>query len=242
MLLNERDRSADEIKNLLDETSSSIMPQIRILEENDLVVQENGNYRLSEVAHVIINNMKPFVDSIRLFDQYPEYWTKHDIRRLPKHLQRRIAEIKDYKLQKPDLSHLFELPDKLVEDILKSSKVMIFSSFFHPAYPKLLQKLADEGTEISIVLTGSTIDRFKIDHINEINDFLKLENTNIYSYKGECGVEAVVVTNTMMIMRLFFSDGSFSHTRIISHDPSSIKWARELFIYYKNSSESIEKI
>lgn len=57
LMLIERPTTIDEIKNSLTGTTSAIMAQIKILIEQGLIEQNNGEYRLTYIGKIIIKKI-----------------------------------------------------------------------------------------------------------------------------------------------------------------------------------------
>jgi predicted transcriptional regulator len=54
LLLMEGPRNIDQIKKSLNVTSKAMMPQIRILMDNDLILEDNRVYHLSEIGGIVV--------------------------------------------------------------------------------------------------------------------------------------------------------------------------------------------
>ena len=71
LLLNEKPRTIEEINNELDTNSVAILPQLKRLKENGLVVQEDRIYDLSLLGRIIVRKMESLVKAFRhLEDNY----------------------------------------------------------------------------------------------------------------------------------------------------------------------------
>ncbi len=71
LLLKEKPRTIEEINNELDTNSVAILPQLKRLKENGLVVQEDRIYDLSLLGRIIVRKMESLVKAFRhLEDNY----------------------------------------------------------------------------------------------------------------------------------------------------------------------------
>ena len=71
LLLKEKPRTIEEINNELDTNSVAILPQLKKLKENGLVVQEDRVYDLSLLGRIIVRKMESLVKAFRqLEDNY----------------------------------------------------------------------------------------------------------------------------------------------------------------------------
>lgn len=71
LLLKEKPRTIEEINNELDTNSVAILPQLKKLKENGLVIQEDRIYDLSLLGRIIVRKMESLVTAFRqLEDNY----------------------------------------------------------------------------------------------------------------------------------------------------------------------------
>jgi predicted transcriptional regulator len=75
LLLKEESRTIEEINNELETNSVAILPQLKKLKENGLVVQENKVYDLSLLGRIVVRKMEPLVKAFRLLENNPDYWS-----------------------------------------------------------------------------------------------------------------------------------------------------------------------
>ena len=65
ILLKEKPRTIEEINNELDTNSVAILPQLKKLKENGLVIQEEKIYELSLLGKIIVRKMESLVKALR---------------------------------------------------------------------------------------------------------------------------------------------------------------------------------
>lgn len=65
LLLKEKPRTIEEINNELDTNSVSILPQLKKLKENGLVIQQDKIYELSLLGKIIVRKMESLVKAFR---------------------------------------------------------------------------------------------------------------------------------------------------------------------------------
>lgn len=71
LLLKEKPRTIEEINNELDTNSVAILPQLKKLKENGLVIQEDRIYDLSLLGRIIVRKIESLVTAFRqLEDNY----------------------------------------------------------------------------------------------------------------------------------------------------------------------------
>jgi len=69
LLLKEKPRTIEEINNELDTNSVAILPQLKKLKENGLVIQEARIYELSLLGRIIVRKMESLVKAFRQLEE-----------------------------------------------------------------------------------------------------------------------------------------------------------------------------
>lgn len=242
LLLIEGPRDIEQIKKALNVTSRAMMPQIKILKDKNLVIEESATYRLSNIGEIIVKNMNPLMDTLMVIEENKEYWKNRDLDSIPSELFKRLGELGHYFLVEPDLNHMFELPIEFTANIKNSKHVMTCASYFHPAYPKLYSELAEKGIEMSLVLTSSIFERMQKDSPEELKNIMGKENTRLFVYDGDINIPTVTVTDWFAYICFFDIEGKYDHKQIMSFDENALQWGNELFQYYRDMSQAVEKV
>lgn len=243
LLLNDNAKNIDYIKTSLNVTSTSIMPQIKILKEKHLIIydRENDLYKLSDIGEIIVDNMQPLLDTVNVFEENREYWATRDLSAIPDYLLKRIGELGHCMLIKPDLNHMFELPQEIVDNMSKSNNIMAITSCFHPSYPSLFLGIARKGINLSIILTESTFEKLKNEFNDKTEEFLSMSNTEFYICNESIKLTASAITDRFIFLCFFDKDQRFDLQYIISFDDSALNWGEELFQYYRSISTPAKK-
>jgi predicted transcriptional regulator len=242
LLLMEGPRDIEQIKVSLNVTSRGMMPQIKKLKEKYLIVEEDETYRLSNTGRLIVRNILPLLNTLRMINENRSYWEQHDINILPPHLFKRLHELGNYLLLEPDLNYTFEIPKEFTENLLRSKEIMSIISFFRPEYPKFYSQLAEKADSLTLLLSRSVFKRMQKNCASELEFLLSSESTRLYLYKGEGRPPAVDVSDWFMYVSFFNDQGRYDHRDIMSFDETALKWGKELFQYYCDQSTEITEI
>ncbi len=241
LLLKEGPKDIEEILEKLQVPRTALLPQIKKLKEEDLVIHEEGMYRLSTIGEIVVEKMQPLLDTLSVFEKNEEFWADRKLASIPSHLVKRINELEDYRLIEPDLSHTFDLNPEFVKHLSSSSFIHMFYSYFHPQFPALFLNLARKGIEISLILSEAVYLRLVEDFKEKGKEFLKMENSSLYILE-EKGIEIpalIAAADRIMSLGLFNENGKFDRQYVISFEPRAIKWGEELFEYYRDMSREI---
>ena len=239
LLLLDEPKGIDEIKETLNVKSSSMLAQIKILKDLDLVVQEEGLYKLTDIARVLVEKMKPLVEAVDVMEDNYDYWSTHDLSAIPYNLLERIGELGECKVLNPPLNQLFEPPQKFSMSVSRSKTIMTFASVFHPQCPTNYSNLAKDGVDVLLILTKAVFERMKDDYYEEFKSLMELSNATIFTCEEDVAIGSISVTDDIMMMSLFTKESILDHKKVISYDPGALKWGSELILYYKDMSEPV---
>ena len=242
LLLMEGPRDIEQIKTSLNVTSKAMMPQIKILKKQGLVLQNENTYMLSEIGKLVVGNMLPLLNTLEVLEENKEYWTSRNTSVIPQEQFMRLGELGECMVIEPDLNHLFDLPREFTENLIKSRCIMSSLSYYHPLYSSLYSRLAKSGAEMEIVLTKSVFDRLKNDCRDELETLLDSENTVVKVCEENLKLPTIAVTEKFMYICLFDKQGKYDHRKVMSFDASALRWGRELFIHYSELSQKVIEI
>lgn len=241
-MLDSGSKNIDEIKDGLDVTATSILPQIKKLIDNDLIVQEDKVYKLTVLGEFIIKKVKPLISALDVVEKSNHYWTGHDLNSIPRHLLERIAELGDCTLIEPDLNHIYEPSQKIIDSMANSKRVATFASYFNPAYLPLYVELGRKDAELSLNFTQSVWDHLSNEHSKMLKETIEMDNVSLYVSKEGIRLTEITVTDKIMLLGLFDKNGKFDQQFIMSFEPSALRWGQELFDYFKRLSKQVNKI
>ena len=75
LFLKEKPRTIEEINSELDTNPVAVLPQLKKLKENGLVVQADRVYSLSLMGKIIVRRMESLVKAFRLLEDNYDYWS-----------------------------------------------------------------------------------------------------------------------------------------------------------------------
>jgi predicted transcriptional regulator len=242
LMLENGSKNIEEIKIELDVTATSILPQIKKLIDNDLIVQEEKVYKLTVFGEFLIKKIKPLISALNVVEKNNDYWAGHDLNSIPSHLLERIAELGDCILVEPDLNHIYEPSQKIIDNMANSKRVATFASYFNPAYLPLYVELGRKDVELSINFTQSVWDYLSSKHSMMISEVMEMNNVSLYVSKEGIKFIEITVTDKLMFLGLFDINGKFDQQFIMSFEASAIRWGQELFDYFKSLSKQVNKV
>ncbi len=239
LLLMEGPKTLAEINSALNVTSTGMIPQIRILEQRNLVYQENRHYALTPLGRAASESLFPLVKTLRVIEAHENYWREHDLSAVPQHLLKRIGELGECILIERSAENIYEPRKEFIENAVKSKKILGISPVFNPAYPPAIIEAAMKGASVALILNHGVIDRVK-NEIGEILEaYLKLGNKIYVPRKELCF--GCAVTDAHFSLSLAFKNGDFDPGRdIVSFESSACAWGEELFSWYAKDAVELK--
>jgi predicted transcriptional regulator len=231
----------DEIKTQLNVTASGMLPQIKILEDEGLIVKVGRQFTLTDIGRLVCYHLEPFDKTLTVIEQQKEFWQEHDIEAFPPEFFVRIGEIHNPQILEAGLEDSFEPHNQFLEMILQSKKVAGLSPIVHPIYPRFFLSLAQEGHEVNLILTKSAYKKITKEYYDMLLEGLQYKNARLSIYENDVRL-AYIVTDLHFSISLFMKNGTFDSTRdIVSTNPSAIRFGEDLFAHFLRMSRPVNR-
>lgn len=98
ILLNKGPQEWDDIKRILKVTSTGMLPQIKILEEENLIQRDGRRFSLTPIGKVLATRIEPLVRTMETLDKNRKFWREHDLTVLPFELLLDIGDLGNYSI------------------------------------------------------------------------------------------------------------------------------------------------
>jgi predicted transcriptional regulator len=231
----------DDVKRILNVTSTGMLPQIKILEEEHLIERDGRRFSLTPMGKVLTTHMEPLIKTMEIFDKNRKFWGEHNIGVLPLEILLHIGELGNYQIvENPDVE-IFDV-NTFLKNISTSKVLKGISHTVHPRYPSFFLSLAKKGVETSLILTPGVYQVIKEKYRNLLEEWLECKNAHLYVPPDDIKF-SFVVTDTYFSISLFYTSGVFdSKNDVVSFDPSAQKWGERIFSYYQKQSKKIESL
>ena len=240
LLLNDAPKTMEDIKEILQVTTTGMLPQIRILEERNLVKQDNKHYCLTELGCVVAAYLDDLVKTLETIEKEESFWKEHDLGAIPTPLLMKINELSDIQIAENSVEQLYEPHKVFLDNVMRCKKFSGISPIVHPVYPEMFLQLAKNGIEVSLILTKNAFTVVKNNYGDELTKFLRFDNANLYVLQENIKLSCIVA-DTYFSISLFYKNGVFdSRNDLVGTDTSTLSWGDELFNYYRERAEKIK--
>jgi predicted transcriptional regulator len=241
ILLNSGPHEWDDIKRLLNVTSTGMLPQIKILEEEHLIERDGRKFFLTPIGKVLTTQMEPLVKTMEVLDKNKKFWGEHNLGVLPHEILLHIGELGNYQIIENSDEEIFDI-NTFLKNISQSKVLRGISHTVHPKYPNFFLTLAKKGVESSLILTPGVYRVIKEKYRDLLEEWLKCKNAHLYVPTDDIKF-SFVVTDTYFSISLFYNSGVFdSKNDVVSFDPSARIWGDRIFTYYQKQSKKIESL
>lgn len=241
LLLAEGPKSIDEVLDLLQIPRVSLLPQIKKLKEEGLIIQEGDTFRLSAIGTILIKKAQPLLNAISVFEENEYFWSQRKLDTIPVPFLRRIGVLNHCQLIGPRIDSWSNLFPESIRHFDESAKVMLLFSYFHPSIPAFCLELANKGVELRLVLSKDSFEGFCKDFRGEGEKILAQENATIF-VRTEETVEipvCIAVTESKLLLGIINKKGKFDGHYILSSESSALSWGNGLFEYCVEGSRKV---
>ena len=135
ILLSSGPKEWDEIKRILKVTSTGMLPQVKILEEEHLIERDGKNFSLTPMGRILSTHMVPLIRTMDIFDKNKKYWHDHNIDVLPDEILLDIRDLGDYRIIENSDEEIFDI-NTFLNNIAQSKTIKGISHTVHPPVPE----------------------------------------------------------------------------------------------------------
>lgn len=242
LLLQDGAREMEDLLSSLDTTRTALLPQIRVLEEYNLVSHEKDTYELTPIGKLIVDNMAPLVHTTEALDVDIDYWGTHDISFIPPDLLERMNELTPCDIMSPSTEKMYEAHYEFNQMTKEQKFQFSITSFFYPNFPLIFEELLSSGVEMHIIVSQSLFDKLKADNYEDLEKIIGHKLTKFYVYPRKMNFLAFVFNETSVMLSPLKSSGEFDNRHVLCKSPSAVQWAKEFSEYYLKMSVQITEI
>jgi predicted transcriptional regulator len=242
ILLNSGPQEWDDIKRILNVTSTGMLPQIKILEEENLIQRDGRKIFLTPMGKILTTRMMPLVRTMDILDKNRKFWGEHDLGVLPEEILLDIGDLGNYEVIASSDVEIYESHEDFINNISQANTIRGISHMVHPNYPDLFLRFARAGKQTSLILTPAAFKIVNEKYHDPLAEWLTYDKSSLWVTNTNIRF-SFIVTESFFSMALFFKNGVFdSKHDVNSHDISAIQWGERLFAYYQERSKKIDSL
>lgn len=238
ILLNTGPKEWDDIKRILKVTSTGMLPQIKILEEEHLIERDGRRFSLTPMGKVLATHMEPLIRTMEVFDKNRKFWGEHDIGVLPLEILLTIGDLGNYQIQEVPDEDMFNV-NPFLASLSQAKSIKGISHTVHPKFPDFFTSLAISGIPSSLIFTPNVYRIISENYPENLRQYLSCKNAQLYICDENLRF-SFAVSDAYFSISLFYKSGVFdSKHDVISRDTTALQWGEQIFSYYRKSSKKI---
>jgi len=241
LLLKDGPQDIDYLLKSLDTNRQALLPQLKVLDNHYLIAHQRNTYELTLIGKLIVKKLIPLLGPIEFFDVDIEYLGTQKLEFIPPHLLERVAEIGKSKIITPEIAEMYDLNEEFHEASKKSKSVFIVTSFIYPNFCELTNELIKNNVEMHFIISPELMNRLRSHKYVDFNKFLENNLIHAYVYSKDLDFLFMGCNDYYLIVNPLSQDGTTDRKYIVSHKKEALKWGRDFFEYYLESSTPIAR-
>ncbi|MCQ6963034.1 helix-turn-helix transcriptional regulator [Methanolobus chelungpuianus] len=242
LLLQDGSREMEYLLNSLDTTRTALLPQMKILEEHQLVSHDRDTYELTPIGKLIVNRMSPLLRTVDALGADIDYWGSHILDFIPSHLLERIGEIGKCNTIIPTVPETHYILRKFHESSKDSGILYSINTFFHPNFVELFADLLQNDVEIHFILSQDLLTDMTDNYNKIFNSLIDTNKFHFYLHPKDLGFMSLGVSKHYLMLTSLRTDGFFDNSRILCNSRTAVEWGIELFNHYLKDSTRINEV
>jgi predicted transcriptional regulator len=242
ILLKDGTKETQVILNHLKTTRTALLPQMKVLEENHLVIHYDDTYGLTKIGELIVNEIEPLLATIEMLDKNIEYWGTHKLGFIPPHLLERIYELGECEIITPSITNVFEIDSNFQEMSKKSPYLFYVTTFLYPNYSMLFSELISNNVKMHLIASKDLLEKIRADEDNDFKQLIQSGSLHLFVYPDKMDFLTFAYNDSNLLLSALKDNMEFDNKHILSCNLSALEWGKELFEHYMKSSTPITEI
>lgn len=243
LLLKDGPVEMETILKSLNTTRQALLPQIKILENGHLIEHKGRDaYELTTIGKMLMDRMKPLLDTLEVLDEDVNFWGEHDLDFIPPHLLKRLRELTPCNvITKLTPTEIYEPSEHIVEKAMNSKVQTSVTTFLFPNFTSILADFNERGVKMCLIVSKELL--LKMEHgMDDVRNLLKNELHEIFVYPEEMNFMSFGANDFCFMMRMLTKKGNYEQKYITACHSSAIQWGKELFEHYLERSTKIHDL
>ncbi len=222
--------------------SSTIIHGLGQLENKNWIRRRGDNSYLTSKGKIILVNLIKLMEKLETINKQHTFWKNHNLDGIPVKLQKDIHVFNESYLVEVTLDNLEEPFTRYLEMLSNASNICAVLPVCFSRHTDAIQRILVNGGFVKIILDKVILKQF-IEQFNssDVLKFVKLGSLEIWVVLDNLEV-ACVVSENFTSLGLFFENGVYDTSCLLmGHNNSVLDWGNNLFQYYQNIAEKIDK-
>lgn len=229
-------KTANELQNIMNTRSTTILHSMKSLMESGLVEKKQQKYCLTNIGKIQAIMLNELVDTIVTIKEHHSFWLHHDLSGIPDELQKRIGMLGHGEIFRDPKETPLKSLDYFLAALSSSREMKGVSPVTIRGYPEAISHMIKCGAHVELILTNPVIEVIIREHGEMLREMLVRDNFKLYSLDMDVKV-AFIVTESYLNLGLSRADGSFDlGADLIYTGEQAISWGNMLYNHYLSLS------
>lgn len=221
--LYDKPKDMKELTNLTKLKYSSISNALHSLELKDMIHRKSNKYYMDMSIKLKIKNIIQLAIIINLLDEIFSIITNHNVYKLPKESIMELSLLENVELIESNYQNIDKVIKFIEKTLTEAKNVRAILPVYYKEFDDILNNLVDEGKYVEIKVSRNILRLYK----------KRSKIKYMSSFKGRNNF-LLIITHEIMILGFFKEGNGFDKNRILtSADKDALKWANNLFRYFK---------
>jgi len=240
-LLNDK-ASLSQLREVTGSTSQALIPKIRTLEKQGLIVSVTYAYCLTPIGRVVSINVDDYVRLIGGINQHHTFFADHDLADLPLPFLSRIGDLYNSEPKQDTTTDMFYVYSHYLEILKDALYIHGISSVASPGLAQFIAEKVVTGIPVELVVNNEVIGLLtKEPYASNMRRLVEFPNFSVWVTAENLRV-GLTITDKYLSLGLFKKDTHLydSSSDLFSSDRRAVKWGEDLFRYYKERSTKLD--
>ena len=218
---------------------TTILHALKDLEALKLTVKSDRAYSLTNIGIIEALILEDFSSAADVLESFRDFWLLHDIKVIPPHFLRRIADLQDSILIRANSLKLTHVHENFLKILLNSKRIKGISPIFHPEFVQVFNQLLSKGATVELILTSQVFEKITtVEELEIIEKYLATEKLKIFLIDDLR--LALTVTNNVLSLGLFNLNREYDYNiDLISSSREALRWGEDLFRHHQKNAKII---
>ncbi|MDI6718741.1 MAG: winged helix-turn-helix domain-containing protein [Methanomicrobiales archaeon] len=236
--LGEGNKTLADLRTITGSTSQALLPKIRKLESSRFIEAVEHEYRLTPLGRIVEGKMQSLILSGAAIKRHRDFWTSHHLEGIPLPFLQRLGDLYNAQVIADTNVDLFNVYAHFIQLVTEGSRISILSPVTSAGHFEAIAAKVRAGIPVEIIVSADLANKFLQEpYAESMQEFQKYPNGRLYILESPLKV-GLTVTDKGLSLGLYKPDGIAydTTTDLFSFDPDAIRWAQDLFNYFKERS------
>ena len=228
LALYDGEKKVSDLEKITQTVGTTILHAIKELEQMELTTKTDGIYKLTPLGILEAQIYQGCYRSLNVLEKYKDFWLTHDVSCIPSDLMMNIGAIENSNLVKSTDIDLQKVHETFVALLSSAKTILGISPIFHPDFVVAIKKLLAMGSNVTLIVTSTVLERLKQTDNDMITKYLP--EGNLQLFLNDNITFGLTITEQCWSLGLSDLSRRYDYTvDLICCGDEGLKWGHQLF-------------